>query len=802
MEPSGSSSSPLLPQPSINNDVNFIEDPSSSLWDWNDLLDLAVDLPLSLDSSVNTNGNDNDQPSLPPQPEEIPHSETSDRIRKRDPRLTCSNFLAGIVPCACPELDAQLAEEEAALPGKKRVRVNNRAGSGTVLRCQVPGCEVDITALKGYHKRHRVCLQCAHASTVSLDGECKRYCQQCGKFHLLSDFDEGRRSCRRKLEKHNRRRRKPTSSADKGEHLESQNEDPTCGGEEGRDTLCFSTDIADEEPLMDSEALIESEDGHVSFLNSTPKPSSNNSVSALTFTASGDTQIDGSDERDDYKHSLSPSLGENKSAYSSVCPTGRISFKLYDWNPAEFPRRLRLQIFQWLANMPVELEGYIRPGCTILTLFIAMPTFMWEKLSKKSVTYIEDFVVAPGRILSGRGCVIIYLNNTRFHVMEGMGLRKTSVMKVGTKFQAPRLHYVYPTCFEAGKSIEFIACGSNLFQPKFRFLVSFAGKYLTSDCRIESPCGQIEGHSSVDHQIYKIYIPSSETNIFGPAFVEVENESGLSNFIPVLIGDKETCSEMKTMQQKFAVDISAELSLATTSSSITDSCKMATVRQQISSELLLDVAWLLKDHTQEDLEKIVITSQIQRFNHLLSFLLLNKSLVVLEKVLVNMMAIINKMGLSSVIDGTGDGDMILLKKNMDYAREIVYQKVENSEDYRLCLKTEDNYDSRCRFFDDVTSVVRIFDQDTKMRGAKSSLTSINRSERVPLLDGENVNATNGWPRQSYGHMFSRTSILISRPSIFVIGTAAICFGMCAVFLHPEKVSEFAVTVRRCLTNFR
>lgn len=39
-----------------------------------------------------------------------------------------------------------------------------------------------------------------------------------------------------------------------------------------------------------------------------------------------------------------------------------------------------LQIFQWLASMPVELEGYIRPGCIILTVFIAMPKFMWMKV--------------------------------------------------------------------------------------------------------------------------------------------------------------------------------------------------------------------------------------------------------------------------------------------------------------------------------------------------------------------------------------------------------------------------------------
>lgn len=35
--------------------------------------------------------------------------------------------------------------------------------------------------------------------------------------------------------------------------------------------------------------------------------------------------------------------------------------------------------------------------------------------------------------------------------------------------QAPRLHYVHPTCFEAGKPMEFVACGSHLRQPKFRY---------------------------------------------------------------------------------------------------------------------------------------------------------------------------------------------------------------------------------------------------------------------------------------------------------------------------------------------
>lgn len=149
----------------------LLEDPSA-VWDLDCLLDFTLDdqLPITFDDLPSNSEN--------PEPLDLPPQDTTlDKVRKRDPRLTCSNFLAGLVPCACPELDAKLEEE--GLPGKKRARTA-RASAG-IARCQVPGCEADISELKGYHRRHRVCLRCANASTVLLDGDAKRYCQQCGK---------------------------------------------------------------------------------------------------------------------------------------------------------------------------------------------------------------------------------------------------------------------------------------------------------------------------------------------------------------------------------------------------------------------------------------------------------------------------------------------------------------------------------------------------------------------------------------------------------------------------------------------
>ncbi|KAJ0826969.1 putative transcription factor SBP family [Helianthus annuus] len=39
----------------------------------------------------------------------------------------------------------------------------------------------------------------------------QRFCQQCSRFHELSEFDEAKRSCRRRLAGHNERRRKNNS---------------------------------------------------------------------------------------------------------------------------------------------------------------------------------------------------------------------------------------------------------------------------------------------------------------------------------------------------------------------------------------------------------------------------------------------------------------------------------------------------------------------------------------------------------------------------------------------------------------
>ncbi|KAK1277781.1 Squamosa promoter-binding-like protein 13 [Acorus gramineus] len=87
-----------------------------------------------------------------------------------------------------------------------------RRGAVPVVGCQAERCPADLTEAKKYHRRHKVCEHHAKASVVVVAGIRQRFCQQCSRFHELSEFDEAKRSCRRRLAGHNERRRKNSSS--------------------------------------------------------------------------------------------------------------------------------------------------------------------------------------------------------------------------------------------------------------------------------------------------------------------------------------------------------------------------------------------------------------------------------------------------------------------------------------------------------------------------------------------------------------------------------------------------------------
>ncbi|PIA36590.1 hypothetical protein AQUCO_03300055v1 [Aquilegia coerulea] len=103
-------------------------------------------------------------------------------------------------------------------------------GGGVALPCcQAEKCSADLTDAKRYYRRHKVCEHHSKAPVVIVGGVRQRFCQQCSssicRFHELSEFDEAKRSCRRRLAGHNERRRK-NSSEFQGEGSSNKVADP------------------------------------------------------------------------------------------------------------------------------------------------------------------------------------------------------------------------------------------------------------------------------------------------------------------------------------------------------------------------------------------------------------------------------------------------------------------------------------------------------------------------------------------------------------------------------------------------
>lgn len=70
-------------------------------------------------------------------------------------------------------------------------RVRSGGGGGGVLqnvqppRCQVQGCQVDLSDAKAYYSRHKVCSIHSKSPVVTVAGLQQRFCQQCSRSLLL-----------------------------------------------------------------------------------------------------------------------------------------------------------------------------------------------------------------------------------------------------------------------------------------------------------------------------------------------------------------------------------------------------------------------------------------------------------------------------------------------------------------------------------------------------------------------------------------------------------------------------------------
>jgi SBP domain len=106
---------------------------------------------------------------------------TDDDIRRRGSAESCSRM----PPCSqCPHPPVHEVFSEMSM----------------VTPPQVEGCSGSLKNLKEYHQRYKICEHHLKVSSIVVEGVRKRFCQQCGHFHDLSEFDGDKRSCRARLQ--------------------------------------------------------------------------------------------------------------------------------------------------------------------------------------------------------------------------------------------------------------------------------------------------------------------------------------------------------------------------------------------------------------------------------------------------------------------------------------------------------------------------------------------------------------------------------------------------------------------------
>ncbi|CAK9190244.1 unnamed protein product [Sphagnum troendelagicum] len=577
--------------------------------------------------------------------------------------------------------------------------------------CQVDECTADLSKAKEYHRRHKVCEVHSKAANAQVSHSMQRFCQQCSRFHPLPEFDEGKRSCRRRLAGHNRRRRKAqpdsavaaTTAAQAGlmveddrpgkgpeilsflnilSHLQaspstdafsrllqsslkgqlsamgrSAQENPvSCLGEEGPGpgplTLASSSTEAQKSQASPSTRFGQPGSSVPSIsqipstiyarpISSVPKgpaqlpsslamtlqqlvadqsmPKLNRSSSSARHviptsevqkllpphptTENGSAASDMCDKIQDHdvtvnstagvveghslgmvladiKNRLSPENVSDASHHSidlehpppqhsgDVSQSGsdqqspgsssadwedrnhRISFKLFDRHPAEFPEGLRAQIDEWLAHRPSDLESYIKPGCVVLTVFLSMPKSAWVELKEDLAASVKKLLSLCNDNFWCKGRILVQAEHQKVFVVDGDILESI----VAEPLSYPYIQAVRPLAIVAGEQNTLVLKGFNFTQPGTRLCCAYQGRFIRQELSGLEQEGSRWPEKEALFQLDSVFTCNTDLrSVVGRCFVEVECGNYGGDWKPVIIADGSVCAEICTLEDEIAV---------------------------------------------------------------------------------------------------------------------------------------------------------------------------------------------------------------------------------------------------------
>ncbi|KAG2544747.1 hypothetical protein PVAP13_9KG378097 [Panicum virgatum] len=461
----------------------------------------------------------------------------------------------------------------------KKIRVQGGSSNGPA--CQVEGCGADLSAAKDYHRRHKVCEMHAKASTAVVGNTVQRFCQQCSRFHLLQEFDEGKRSCRRRLAGHNRRRRKTrpdiaiggTASiedkvsnylllsligicanlnSDSVQHSNSQELLSTLLKNLGsvakslepkelcklleayqKPASCKLKDFDLNDTCNDMEGFEDGQEG-----SPTPAFKAADSPNCASWMQQDSTQsppqTSGNSDSTSTQ-SLSSSNGD------AQCRTDKIVFKLFNKVPSDLPPVLRSQILGWLSSSPTDIESYIRPGCIILTVYLRLVESAWRELSGNMSLHLDKLLNSSTDNFWASGLVFVMVRQQLAFMHNGQIMLDRPLAP--SSHQYCKILRVRPVAAPYSATINFRVEGFNLLSTSSRVICSYEGC-----CIFQEDTDTVaDDAEDIECLSFCCSVPGSR----GRGFIEVE-DSGFSNgFFPFIIAEKDVCSEVSELESIF-----------------------------------------------------------------------------------------------------------------------------------------------------------------------------------------------------------------------------------------------------------
>uniref|UniRef100_A0A453RB63 Uncharacterized protein n=1 Tax=Aegilops tauschii subsp. strangulata TaxID=200361 RepID=A0A453RB63_AEGTS len=255
------------------------------------------------------------------------------------------------------------------------------------------------------------------------------------------------------------------------------------------------------------------------------------------------------------------------------------------------------------------MESYIRPGCVILTIYLRLPNWMWDKINVDPAPWIENLISISTHGFWETGWLYARVQDRLTLSCNGR-LMLVSPWRpvIGDKHQ---ILCVTPIAAAYNSTANFSVRGFNIAQPTTKLLCIFGGKYL-----VQEATQKLHADTRIQQGPQCLTFSCSFPSTSGRGFIEVEDYDQSSICFPFVVAEESICCEIRMLEEK--------LNIIAFGDALEGREDLMASRSQ-ALKFLHEIGWLLqRSHTRATSSKApqqhhAVGFSAARFRWLLSF---------------------------------------------------------------------------------------------------------------------------------------------------------------------------------------